>query len=93
MTDVMETPAAADIEVPAGKGLLHTLDRTGDQRVMWDRGNRDEVTAARRTFTDLTGKGYLAYRAEGKHGEQGEQIREFDPDAERIILVRPNQGG
>lgn len=81
------------IEVPAGKGLLHTLDRTGDQRVMWDRNNADEVDAARRTFDDLKAKGYLAYKATGKTGEQGELIRKFDPDAERIILVKPNVGG
>jgi hypothetical protein len=74
-------------------GVMSTLDHTGDQRVMWDAGNRDEVAAARRTFDDLTGKGYLAYRAEGKKGEQGQQIRSFDPAAERIILVRPNAGG
>jgi hypothetical protein len=84
----------ATIEVPAGHGLMSTLDRdAGDHRVMWDQGNEEEVEAARRTFRDLTRKGYLAYRATGKRGEQGEQIREFDPAAERIILVKPNQGG
>jgi hypothetical protein len=84
---------AMSIDVPPGHGILHTMDRDGDQRVMWDRGNADEVSAARRTFTDLTRKGYLAYRAVGKKGDQGEQIREFDPDAERIILAKPLQGG
>jgi len=74
-------------------GEMSTLDRSGDQRVMWDAGNPDEVAAARRTFDDLTGKGYLAYRAEGKKGHQGTQIREFDPAAERIILVKPSAGG
>jgi hypothetical protein len=72
---------------------MHTLDRTGDQRVMWEADVEEEVAAARETFKRLTKAGYLAYRAEGKKGEQGEQIREFDPDAERIILVRPHQGG
>ena len=82
------------IEVPPGHGLMSALDRdAGDQRVMWDRENEDEVEAARRMFRDLTRKGYLAYKATGKRGEQGEQIRDFDPDAERIILVKPNQGG
>jgi len=74
-------------------GQMHTLDRGGDQRIMWDATVPDEVAAARRTFADLTGKGYLAYRATGKMGDQGDQIRTFDPDAERIILVRPNAGG
>jgi hypothetical protein len=74
--------------------MMHTLDHTGDQRVMWDSGNKDEVEAARRTFDDLVGnKKYLAYRAEGKKGEKGEQLRKFDPEAERIILVKQHVGG
>lgn len=74
-------------------GTLHTLDRTGDTRVMWDKGNADEVTAARRTFDDLKKKGYLAYRAVGKKGDRGEVIREFDPAAERIIMTKQLVGG
>lgn len=74
-------------------GTMHTLDRNGDQRVMWDKDNDDEVEAARATFRSLTSKGYLAYKAVGKAGAQGEQIRTFDPEAERIILVKPNVGG
>lgn len=60
---------------------------------MWDKDNEDEVEAARATFDSLTRKGYLAYKAEGRKGERGEQIRRFDPEAERIILVKANQGG
>ena len=72
---------------------MHTLDRTGDSRIMWDKDNADEVAAARAQFTDLTSKGYMAYKAEGKKGTQGAQIRQFDPDAERIILVKAHAGG
>lgn len=72
--------------------MLQTLDRSGDTKVIWDRTNADEVAVAQRTFRDLTRKGYLAYKAD-KRGDQGEQIREFNPDAERIILVPPSQGG
>lgn len=87
------TAVAEDITVPAGHGLMHTLDKSGDVRQMWDKGNEDEVTAARRQFDELVGKGYLAYKAEGKDGRQGKQIRKFDPDAERIILVKQLVGG
>ena len=72
---------------------MHTLDASGDTKVIWDKDNADEVSSARRTFNELLGKGYLAYKAEGKKGEKGEQIREFDRTAERIILVKPSQGG
>lgn len=84
----------AGTEVPARHtGVMHTLDHTGDTRIMWDKRNPDEVAAARRAFTDLIAKGYAAFRATGKKGEQGAQIRRFDPDAERIILVKQLVGG
>lgn len=83
----------AEIGVPEGHGLMSTLDRSGDTRVMWDRKNKEEVEAARRQFDDLTKQGYMAYRAEGKEGTQGEQIRSFDKNAERIILVKQLVGG
>jgi hypothetical protein len=79
--------------VPEGHGLMSTLDRSGDTRHMWDRNNPDEVAAARSLFEELTGAGHIAYRAVGKRGTQGEVIRKFDPDAERIILVRQLVGG
>jgi len=83
-----------DIEVPPGHGMMHTTTHEdGDQRVMWDRNNQDEVDAARRTFDDLISKGYSGFVAEGKQGDQGKRLRRFDPDAERIILIKPNQGG
>ncbi len=84
---------AMNTEVLPGHGLMSTLDRSGDHRIMWDRGNEDEVAAARRSFDDLLAKGYLAYEPTGKRGEQGSQVRRFDPEAERIILVKPLQGG
>lgn len=89
----MTAAAVEDIEVPEGHGLISTLDRSGDVRHMWDKDNEDEVESARKLFDDLTGKGHIAYRAVGKRGSQGEVIREFDPDAERIIMVKQLVGG
>lgn len=74
-------------------GCLSTLDRTGDTRVMWDSRNKAEVKAAKDQFETLLASGYMAYKAEGKEGLKGEQIREFDKKAERIILVKPPVGG
>jgi hypothetical protein len=68
--------------------------RHGDLRVMWDRENREEVAAARETFDRMTaGEGHIAYKAVGKKGDLGEQMRTFDPAAERIIMVKQNRGG
>jgi hypothetical protein len=92
MTTASDSPSA-EAAGPA-RGSMHTLDRAGDLRVTWDPASESEVAEARRTFADLTGRGYLAYKTEGKRGSrQGEQIRSFDPAAERIVLVRPLQGG
>lgn len=75
-------------------GEMSTLDATGDTKVMWDRNSQAEVDAARIAFNRLVGENrYAAFRATGERGDRGEQIREFDPAAERIILVPPMVGG
>lgn len=74
------------------KGEMCVMNHTGDTKIIWDRANEDEVANARRTFTDLRKKGYLAYKVQ-KNGEKAEQILEFDDKAERIILSPPMAGG
>lgn len=71
---------------------LRVMDRTGDTKTIWDKDNATEVEVARETFAKLKKKGYLAYRVK-KDGEKGEVIKEFDPDAEKIILAPPMAGG
>lgn len=72
---------------------MRIMGTRGDTKIIWSRDNTDEVASARKTFTDLTKKGFLAFRAEGKEGTRGEQITEFDPSAERLILVPQMRGG
>jgi hypothetical protein len=69
------------------------MDRTGDTKTMWSKSNPDEVEIARDTFRKFKDKGYAAFSVKGKDGERGEQMHEFDPDAERIIFVPALQGG
>lgn len=71
---------------------LIVLDRTGDTKVEWDNEKAPEVENARRTFNELRGKGYAAYRMK-KDGSKGEVIRDFDTHAERLILAPPMVGG
>jgi hypothetical protein len=73
-------------------GELAIMNATGDTKIIWDSENEDEVAVARRTFTELRGKGYAAYAVK-KNGDKGEVIREFDPEAERIILAPAMVGG
>ena len=76
-----------------GIGELRTMDnRHGDVKIMWDSDKSEEVASAREQFDRLRGKGYLAYKTD-KKGEKGEVIREFDPDAERIIMAPQMRGG
>jgi hypothetical protein len=72
---------------------MHELNHEGDTKIVWDAENPDEVAIAKKAFDTARKKGMLAYSAQGAKGERGAQIREFDPDAERIILVAALQGG
>ena len=73
-------------------GELAVMDRTGDTKVMWAAENEDEVANAKRTFDDLKKKGYMAYSVK-RNGDKGEQVREFDATAEKLIMAPPMQGG
>ena len=89
---ISEYEAEIRAAIGSGKHVIHTLDKTGDTKVIWDPDNEDEVANARRTFDDLKKKGYAAFSA-NKQGEKGEQIRKFDPEAGRIIMVKALRGG
>lgn len=74
-------------------GEIATMGVEGDVKTIWDRNNADEVANAKQTFDNLRKKGYLAFRVTGKDGEKGEQMTEFDPTAERMIMVPQMRGG
>ncbi len=86
-------------DVPAGRHALAVMGEPGDTKHIWDKRNEAEVEAARTLFNKLTkkktegGAGYLAFHVTGKEGDKGEQMTKFDPEAERMILVPPMQGG
>ncbi len=75
------------------KNELAVLDSSGDTKTIWDPNNEDEVEVAREMFKSLKKKGYLIYRAEGKEGRKGEQMKEFDAFAEKMIAVPAIVGG
>jgi hypothetical protein len=72
---------------------LEILDSTGDTKVIWDADNADEVAAAKAQFDALKKKGFAAFKVKGVTGAKGAKIDEFDPDAEKMILVPPMAGG
>jgi hypothetical protein len=81
-----------DIEVEEGKGEMRIIDETGDTRLIWDPDNEDEVSNAKRTFKDLTAKGYAAFAVDRK-GEAGKRVDSFDAEAGKLILMIPQQRG
>ena len=85
--------AVEELDIPVGKHIIHTLDHTGDTRLIWDSENDAETAAARTMFDELKAKRFIGYKAEGKDGRKGEILQKFDPDAERIIMVPPQVGG
>lgn len=73
-------------------GVIEAMDLSGDSKIYWDRGKMGEVAAAEKSFDTLKEKGYVAFRL-NSDGSTGEQIREFDPNAERIVMRPPLAGG
>lgn len=80
-------------DLPDGHHAMAVMGAAGDTKYHWDASKPAEVEAARRQFEFfMNDKKYAAFRM-SRDGAQGEQIREFDPNAGRIIFAPPMQGG
>jgi hypothetical protein len=64
----------------------------GDNKIEWNADVPAEVAAARAMFNTMKEKRYLAYTLD-ESGHRGEVLREFDPEAERIIMTPQRVGG
>lgn len=72
---------------------IAVMGREGDVKTIWNPRNADETENARKTFTDMRAKGYLAFKVK-EDGGQGEQMTAFEPEAAKMILMIPAfQGG
>jgi hypothetical protein len=80
------------LDRPVTTRELIVLDHTGDTKIIWDSDKPAEVDHARDTFDRFKAKGYMAYKVDRK-GEKGEVMRNFDPDAEKLILAPATVGG
>jgi len=74
------------------KNVMKILNANGDDRIVWDRDNGFEAMEAKKKFEDLLRKGYKAYSV-GPDGKKGRRIKEFDVDAEDIIMVPKTSKG
>lgn len=68
------------------------MDASGDTTYAWNPADAEDLIAARLHFDLMRGKGYAAYRQDAS-GARGEVIRTFDPEARRIVYLKPLQGG
>lgn len=90
---VMLLDELEEVQLGPNQGIMAALDNTGDTKTIWDRTKPDEVAAAKATFDTLKKKGYTGYHVKGSEGTKGEIMREFDPNAERMIMVPQMVGG
>jgi len=87
-------PTPPDEVLPEGALMISMLTGHGDVRKIWNSANADEVEDAKRTWEHLVkDKKYMAFRVNPDDNTKGEQIREFDPSAGKMILVPPVRGG
>lgn len=78
---------------PSGGHYMAIMDHTGDTKVIWSKDNSEEVEEAKEQFDRMKKRGYAAFKVEGKDGAKGEQMLEFDKNAERVIYVKQMRGG
>lgn len=66
--------------------ILKILSENGDDRITWDKENGNQAKEAKVKFNELLGKGYMAFSVDNE-GQKNRRIKEFDVDAEEIIMV------
>lgn len=66
--------------------------QAGDYHIMWDSTREEEVAQARKTFNEFKKLGWVAFSVTTK-GDKDEIIKDFDPDAEKIIMAPKAAGG
>lgn len=89
----MSIKSALETPLEENESVIARMDPTGDTTVKWNRNNPTETAIARAAFDQAKRDRYVAYKVEGRDGLKGEVLGEFDPNAERIILAPPMQGG
>ena len=81
------------VQERAHTGMMSEMNEKGDTKVIWDASNDEEVANAKATFDRLTKNRKFAAFNVGRTGKKGVPMKEFDPDAEKIILVPQLAGG
>jgi len=78
-------------EMDPNKGVFCVLTDNGDDRIVWDRRNSEEVKDAYREFKRYIDEGYKAYVVRSD-GSRGHKITDFDYALEEIIFGKRDGG-
>lgn len=73
-------------------GTFRILSDNGDDRVVWDRKDPNQVREAFAKFKELIALGYKAF-ATLAAGKKGHAITEFDPALQEILFIPATQPG
>lgn len=71
--------------------MLRILSREGDTVLEWTKDDAKSIAAVKREFDSLIASGYQAFKVDSP--TEGEVIRNFDPEAETVIMTVPMVGG
>jgi hypothetical protein len=74
--------------------MLFVVDKLyGDKRLVWRADDEKSKNKAVDEFKDRLKRGWLAFKIDpNKPGNRGTQIKEFDENAEKIVMT-PGVGG
>lgn len=91
------TPDLIDADAVASAGktgcLIVPSHDTGHATYEWDKADPADVAEARKIFAEKKKLGYVAYRVDPKSGDKGAVIKDFDPEAGKVVLLPPFAGG
>lgn len=71
---------------------MQVMDPTGHTTVNWTQGNEADEDVARTTFITMISRGYNAFRVD-PDGGPSVRMKDFDPAAEKMILIPQLVGG
>jgi hypothetical protein len=71
--------------------IVPTEEKFGLVMLSWNKENPIEIASAEKTFKEYTRKGWLAFIVTSDNKKK--QVFTFDPDFEKIQLVRLVEGG
>lgn len=85
-TAILVPPQPKDSEF-----TFRILSENGDDLLVWDRNDVDQIKEAKKSFDDYLQKGYRAYRVKQLGGSKGSRIESFDDLLEEVIMQKGSE--